>query len=95
MAHDEQNEAKSGDHVTIAETRPISARKHFTLVKVVERATIRHEEAVVTEKSKATKKKVAEANADVILSEVEGSSSKKDKISRQALDDAPEKVEDK
>lgn len=44
MAHDEQNEAKSGDTVTVAETRPISARKHFVLVKVVERAAIRHEE---------------------------------------------------
>ncbi len=44
MAHDEQNIAKVGDKVLIAETRPISARKRFILDKVVERATIRHEE---------------------------------------------------
>lgn len=49
MAHDEQNEAKSGDTVTVAETRPISARKHFILVKVVERAAIRHEEPAAEE----------------------------------------------
>ncbi len=60
MAHDEKNEAKAGDNVTIAETRPISARKHFTLVKINTQAAIRHEEAVVTEKSKDTKKKVTE-----------------------------------
>ena len=38
MAHDETNQAKVGDLVIIAETRPLSARKRFTLVKVVEKA---------------------------------------------------------
>jgi small subunit ribosomal protein S17 len=38
MAHDEKNEAKQGDMVIIEETRPISARKHFKLSKIVERA---------------------------------------------------------
>lgn len=47
MAHDEQNDAKIGDTVVIAETKPISARKRFTLEKVVERAAIRHEEPEV------------------------------------------------
>lgn len=37
-AHDEKNEAKVGDKVTISETRPISKRKSFTLDKVVEKA---------------------------------------------------------
>ncbi len=60
MAHDEANEAKIGDRVIISETRPISARKRFTLEKIAERALIRHEEAVETEKTKATKKKVVE-----------------------------------
>lgn len=60
MAHDAQNEAKLGDTVTIAETKPVSARKRFALLKIVERAAIRHEEAVETEKSKASKKKVVE-----------------------------------
>ena len=31
MAHDEKNEAKVGDKVAIVETRPLSARKRFTL----------------------------------------------------------------
>ncbi|MEY3683824.1 MAG: hypothetical protein RIS62_534 [Chloroflexota bacterium] len=37
MAHDELNDAKIGDLVTIEESRPLSARKRWTLVKVVKR----------------------------------------------------------
>ena len=37
MAHDEANEAKVGDLVTIEESRPLSARKRWRLVEVVER----------------------------------------------------------
>jgi small subunit ribosomal protein S17 len=44
IAHDEKNEANSGDTVVIAETRPLSARKRHTLVQVVERAAITHKE---------------------------------------------------
>lgn len=44
MAHDEKNEAQLGDKVIISETRPVSARKRFTLSKVVDHAVIRHEE---------------------------------------------------
>ena len=39
-AHDENNEAKVGDTVRIAETRPLSKTKHYRLVKVVEKAVI-------------------------------------------------------
>jgi len=46
MAHDEQNDAREGDKVAIVETRPISARKRFTLDRVIERAPIRHVEAM-------------------------------------------------
>jgi len=38
-AHDEQNECKIGDTVTIKETRPMAKTKSFALVSVVERAT--------------------------------------------------------
>jgi small subunit ribosomal protein S17 len=38
MAHDEKNEAKTGDLVSIVETRPLSARKRFNLNKILERA---------------------------------------------------------
>ena len=39
-AHDEKNEAKTGDKVRIVETRPISKNKHFRLVEIVEKAII-------------------------------------------------------
>ena len=38
MAHDENNNAKVGDRVAIVETRPLSRRKRFVVVRVVERA---------------------------------------------------------
>jgi small subunit ribosomal protein S17 len=37
LAHDEQNECKEGDTVTIAPCRPLSRRKSWKLVRVVER----------------------------------------------------------
>lgn len=37
-AHDEKNEAKKGDLVSIIATRPISKRKSFTLERVLEKA---------------------------------------------------------
>jgi small subunit ribosomal protein S17 len=45
MAHDEKNEAHLGDKVQIEECRPLSARKRFTLVKIVETAHVKHVEA--------------------------------------------------
>ncbi len=45
MAHDENNEAKLGDKVSIVETRPLSARKRHALDRVIERAAIEHKEA--------------------------------------------------
>lgn len=38
MAHDENNECKTGDTVRIRESRPLSALKRWTLLDVVERA---------------------------------------------------------
>jgi small subunit ribosomal protein S17 len=38
MAHDESNAAKEGDKVLIAETRPLSKRKRWRLVEVLEKA---------------------------------------------------------
>lgn len=38
-AHDETNECKAGDLVTISESRPLSKTKSWTLVKIEERAT--------------------------------------------------------
>ena len=39
-AHDENNEAKVGDIVEVMETRPLSADKHFRLVRIIEKAVI-------------------------------------------------------
>jgi small subunit ribosomal protein S17 len=38
MAHDEANECRVGDTVRIIETRPLSKRKRWRLVEVLERA---------------------------------------------------------
>lgn len=46
LAHDEKNEAKLGDKVSIEETRPISKRKSFKLTSVLERPEIREDQAV-------------------------------------------------
>lgn len=39
-AHDENNEARTGDLVQIMETRPLSAKKRFRLLSIVEKAVI-------------------------------------------------------
>lgn len=46
IAHDENNEARVGDKVEVVETRPISARKHLKLVKILDRAAIPEEDRV-------------------------------------------------
>ena len=38
MAHDEANDSHTGDTVLLMETRPLSRRKRWRLVEVVERA---------------------------------------------------------
>ncbi len=37
-AHDEKNDAKTGDTVRIMETRPLSKLKNWRLVEIIERA---------------------------------------------------------
>jgi len=38
MAHDEKDECRIGDKVKIMETRPLSAKKRWRLVEIVEKA---------------------------------------------------------
>lgn len=38
VAHDEKNECNEGDTVRIMETRPLSRRKRWRLVEIIERA---------------------------------------------------------
>lgn len=59
-AHDEKNVAKTGDTVTIVETRPISATKHFKLSTVVETSAIDEKstvEAITAEEPVAEEQK--------------------------------------
>lgn len=62
--HDEDNKAREGDKVEISETRPISKRKSWTLVKVVEtghaEVAIKGEE-LVADKETARRKGEEEA----------------------------------
>ena len=37
-AHDEENDARDGDRVRLAETRPLSKQKRWRVVEVLERA---------------------------------------------------------
>ena len=39
-AHDEKKEAKRGDKVELAETRPISRLKHWRLLRIVEKGDV-------------------------------------------------------
>jgi small subunit ribosomal protein S17 len=38
MAHDEKNECQEGDIVRIIESRPLSAKKRWRLVEIIEKA---------------------------------------------------------
>jgi small subunit ribosomal protein S17 len=38
LAHDENNQAKTGDRVAITETRPLSRRKRWVVTSIVEKA---------------------------------------------------------
>ena len=47
MAHDEEGTCRQGDTVAIVECRPISKRKAWRVVEIVERAPVEETEAAV------------------------------------------------
>ena len=47
LAHDESNQATTGDKVSIIETRPRSARKRYELLKIIEKPMLRAEDLKV------------------------------------------------
>ena len=47
-AHDEKGEAREGDRVEIAETRPLSKNKRWRLLRVIERAPRHDDEGQAT-----------------------------------------------
>ena len=62
MAHDEKNEAQTGDKVAIVETKPLSARKRFMLSRIIEKPVLRDDtldiiKAVEPEEVKEVSKK--------------------------------------
>src|SRR5476649_2735105 len=64
MAHDEKNEAETGDKVSIVETRPLSARKHHVLERIIEKPLLRADSLAITkadEPDKPVSKKKTEA----------------------------------
>lgn len=48
MAHDENNTAQVGDKVSIVESRPLSARKRYSLEKIIEKPLLREDTLVIT-----------------------------------------------
>ena len=59
-AHDENNEAKNGDTVTIMETRRLSATKRFRLVSIDKKAVLSVKEAEAELKEEILEAKVEE-----------------------------------
>ena len=66
MAHDEKNEAKTGDKVIISETRPVSARKRFKLDVVVVKATVKHVEPEPVPVAEEKPVKIAEKTSKTV-----------------------------
>lgn len=69
MAHDENNEAQEGDKVSIIETRPLSARKHFKLERVIEKGGVKHVENDVPEVLKKAEKPAKSDKASEAIEE--------------------------
>ncbi len=63
MAHDPKNEAELGDKVSIDETRPLSARKHHILSKIIEKPALRADSLAAT-KTVEPEKPVSKSKKD-------------------------------
>lgn len=64
MAHDEANEAQVGDKVSIVETRPLSARKHHKLDRIIEKPVLR-EDTLAATKADAPDKPATKVKAKI------------------------------
>ncbi len=54
-AHDAANESRKGDRVEVAECRPISRTKRWTIVKILEKAPVQLDAVFVTDDGKKKK----------------------------------------
>src|ERR1700757_1548932 len=61
MGHDEKNEAQQGDKVAIIETRPISARKRFSLSEIIEKPKLRADSLAITKKEDESQVKASKS----------------------------------
>ena len=78
-AHDEKNEAQPGDKVEIVETRPLSARKHHALARIIEKPKLREDSLTATKADEPVKKTKTPAEASE-AKPVTKSQNKKDTI---------------
>jgi small subunit ribosomal protein S17 len=56
MAHDEKNEAQTGDKVAIIETKPLSARKRHVLQRIIEKPALREDSLKAVKAEEPVKK---------------------------------------
>ena len=82
-AHDENNDAKVGDTVTIMETRKLSATKRFRLVSIDKKAELSVKEAE------------AELKEEAIEAEAAAEAAKPDEVPAQEEAEAEEQKEEK
>ena len=70
MVHDEKNEAVAGDKVSITSCRPLSARKRYTLVKIVEHPIISVDQSVDAITAEEPKEEVAKEKPSTMTEDV-------------------------
>ena len=85
-AHDENNEAKNGDTVTIMETRRLSALKRFRLVSIDKKAVMSVKEAEAE-----LKEEILEAEADLKEEKVEEPKVEEPKVEEVKAEEKPAK----
>ena len=64
LAHDEKNESSVGDLVAIVECRPLSARKRFTLDRIIEKPKLREDKLAATKKDDEDKRPASKSKKD-------------------------------
>jgi len=98
-AHDENNEAKTGDTVTIMETRRLSATKRFRLVSIDKKAVMSVKEAEaelkeeileVKAEEKVEEPKVEEVKAEEVKEEAPAKKPAARKVSKKAKEESKE-----
>lgn len=94
MAHDEENEAQTGDKVSIIETRPLSASKRHKLLKVIEKPVLREGVVGDVEVPAPEKKDIVKKNDKPAVDSMEEKPKKSTKKAEKA-DEEESKGDDK